>query len=609
MLMLDSIVSFYHEIIAALVNGDRFIISILIGAGAIALHAKSRLKITAPNAQEYDFIKLVSLPDLVGRKRYRKLAILYTLSLELVYAVLCLLQPLFPQQIGAVPTDQLATSGYGGASWPLVAALGVVGVLPSVPGFGKLEEGIRNFALSLNDIPGEFFRRVARLSQGEIKEFLERDQRYRPDLARYWRIHNLALAAGCAPAVAHQAARRVVGLYLFSRWVLDSSSIWSEEHYVPLQDVLDIFRPGEREMRAQIDELLAETSKSRVVNHVMQNTAINVIRALTTDEAQAVSDYALKLSLPGGLPADAALTQPELDEYPALTDKWKNRSEDVSVMNKRLCGLFSVLALRDERVSSEYISNKSADGDPVLGEMFKLMDRSKNDLVSRLFNSWFTATVSGFLSCLVILVLIRMMFEPASGTGKLTPFQRDLFTAATFGLAAWFSGRWGLSIRNFNIERGSWIQFDQLHRFRPSQYAGIFLSAYGVGFLLMLCSTFAFTLMNGDGEHLAGVPIWSFFIYPLAWALIPATVAVALCCLADWVSQKGKPANIYVTSFALSFGVAFVAFLSGAMTGSSNDFIRLLSSDATVSALVFTAVGFLLFSASLQGYKQDELVA
>lgn len=392
--MLDGIVAFYRETITTLVDGDRFFVSVVVGVVAIALHAKSRLKITAPHAQEYDFIKLISLPDLVGRKKYRKLAILYTLSLELVFAILCLLQPLFPQ-IGVVAPDQLASAGYGGASWPLVAALGVIGLLPSVPGFDKLEEGIRNFALSLNDIPGEFFSRVARLSQGEVKELMERDQRYRPDLARYWRVHNLALASGCAPAVAHQAARRVVGLHLFSRWVLDGSSIWSEEHYVPLKEVLDIFRPGERGMREQVEELLAETSKSTVVKYVMQETAIDIARALTADEAQAVSDYAVRISMPDGFPTDAGRRQADLIEYLSLAGKWQTKSDDVSVMNKRLCGLFSVLALRDEKVSNEYLARRLPGGDPVLGEMFKLMVRSKNDLVLRLFNSWSTATVLG----------------------------------------------------------------------------------------------------------------------------------------------------------------------------------------------------------------------
>lgn len=606
--MLDSIISTYNSAIAALVEGDRFIISIIIGALAIALHAKSRLKITAPRAQEYDFIKLITLTDLVGRRKYRKLAILYTASLELVYAALCLLQPLFPQHIGAATADELVGAGYGGASWPLVAALGVIGVLPSVPGFDKLEEGIRNFALSLNDIPGEFFRRVTRLSQTEVKEFLERDQRYRPDLDRYWRVHNLALASGCAPAAAHHAARRVVGLHLFSRWVLESSSIWSEEHYAPLKEVLDIFRPGENGMREQIDELLAESSRSKVVNYVMKSAGTNAIRPLTVGEAQAVFDCALKLSAPGGAPADDALTQSEIDEYMPLAAKWRTTSEEVSVMNKRLCGLFSVLALRDEKVSMEYINSNSAGGDSVLGEMFKLLDRSKNDLESRLSSSWFIATVLGFISCLIILAVSRMNSELEPDPGLLTPFQKDVFTAATLGLAAWFAGRWGLSIRNFRIERGNWIYLEKLYRFRPSQYAGIFLSAYGVGFLLMTCSTFLHTLLNGDGQNLAKVEVLSFFVYPLAWALIPAAAAVALCCLADWVSQKGRPANIYTTSFALSFGVAFVAFLSNATTIGANALATALSSNETISALVFTMVGFLLFSATLRSHMKDELV-
>jgi hypothetical protein len=298
-------------------------------------------------------------------------------------------------------------------------------------------------------------------------------------------------------------------------------------------------------------------------------------------------------------------------------------------MNKRLCGLFSVLALRDEKVLNEYLTGMSSGGDPVLGEMFKLMDRSRNDLVSRLFNSWFTATVLGFLSCLIALILMRTVLDRAPRPGQLTPFQNDLLTAVTFGLAAWFAGRWALSIRHYMIERKNWIPFDRLHRFRPSQHAGIFLSAYGVGFLLMMCSTFLFTLMNGDGDKLTAVS-WPFFIYPLCWAFIPATAAVALCCLADWVSRDGtKPANIYVISFALSFCVGVTATLSLAITDSVNrvlahsaamddrntatnnsgGFFTLLSSDATVTALVFTTVGFILFAAILQGHKKDELAA
>lgn len=601
MLMTDTVISYYWEVIAALSGGNSFLFSFIVGAAAIALHSKDRLKIAAPRGEEYDFVRLLSLPALVGKAQFRKSFLLYTASLEVVYLILCLSQPLLPLGFFG-NTPEFKATGYVGATWPMAAALGVVGLLPSVPGFSQVENWLREWALSINDIPNSFYRRVTRLSQGEIGTFLQRGARYGTDLNRYWRVHNLVLAAGLSPQDAHEAARRVVGFDLFARWTLDGGAIWSLDEYDKLQEIFDILRPKTRGTRNEIDKLIVETAGSKVVEYVASTANINLNRQLTVQEIQAVSDMVSTSLAAGKAEIMTQVSAAELAAYQALLGRWKEKSEELLVSNRRLSGIFAVLALNDRGVRH----STTVRNDAVLQEMLSLVDRSVSKNLNPLQNAWLSSSIVGFVACLVGVTAYKYL-----APSDADPFVYSLFVAVTLGVACLFAGLSALVIRNTSIDKGDWLYFEGFLSIPLFQYRGVFFTASAFAFAIMTGSTLLDTLQRGgDLTKLNSLgAVISFLLYPAAWSLIPATLAVALCCIADWSVRKGSDDTGYGVALIFSSLVLLMSFMVHLSYQTVNEQYRSIFGEKILSVGIFACFALVLFGMSLRANARNSQLA
>jgi len=593
----------YSGFISALKSGDNFAFSFFIGFVAIIFHARKRLQIIAPRGDEYDFVRLISLPAVVGRAQYRRLLLIYTLCLQLLYLFICVSKPLFPNLFGNNPD-------YQGAAWPLGAALVVVGLLPSTPYVDEIEMSLRKFAFNAADVPDEFFRRVTRLSQSEIRNYLEKDDRYTEEMERYWRIYNLAVLVGHASSEAHITARRVIGSDLFSRWILDDSVSWSPGEYDKLRDVVDILKPKVEAQRREVDELVADTELSKVVRYLLTESGLSLTEPFKDGDIHILRGLIAKLpNLTSG--DESKFTSGDLELYKTLPQRWGSKMQGQLGLNRQLCGLFVIIALNDRKFVLDYIYSERDDQDNVLKQILVLVEQSRPQESRTVYNALALACLSGFAVCFVIFSVYRTLTD-GTDLNPIGPFEFSFYTSLTLGLTCFLAGFSALVIRTIKIDRKSWRPFTGFGAFPIIQYRGIIAMSGVVSFVIYLMLTLGYTYRAGDIDNvirLGADGTFRFIFFHVFWSLIPVTFSIGLCVVAD-IFEDSSDFNIRKKFIAMLMS-SIVIFASYIVHQSyqtvDNKYMDIFWS-AMVSTAVFAFIGHMAFGISMRAHAKNNVM-
>jgi hypothetical protein len=578
MLIGELVTEQYGHIISFLKDDGGFALSFIAGMFAILFHAKSRLQITAPRGEEYDFVRLLSLPALVGRDQFRRLFLIYVILLEIFFIFLCLVKPLFPNIIGNTPN-------YQGPAWPLGAALVIVGVLPTVPGIDQIELGLRRFSLSAADIPDEFFRRVTHLTQSEIRKYLESDPRYRAELSRYWKIHNLTLAAGLSLDEANEAARRAIGLIFFSKWTVDDSSIWQEGEREKLKEVFDLLRPKVASLKQELDELANDTFSSQVVEHIFSRIGVSVTEELTAVQIDAISELVSTILAVGRYlkieelsDEDIAKHAAAMQEYHDLANTWRAKILDLSKSNRRLCAVFATLAVNDRETAVSIVQSPIVGaqhqmaGNIMLREMLVLVNKVSRRSAAPIYNSTVVATVCAFVVCFAFLYAYRVIGDyrippapPKPGDPiRAGAFEFALATSLTLAVTFLSAGLAALFFRNVRLPRGTYIKYESPLQFQILQYRWTGIAILLSAFIPYTIATILYAFRMGDVSNLIDLDRFgslSLISFCIAWSLVPTTFAIGLCSTADIIPSNQGTHRLVRTSIFFSLVVGFIAFL------------------------------------------------
>ncbi|MEX2741070.1 hypothetical protein AB3480_06435 [Rhizobium mongolense] len=596
--MFGSVGQLYDQVLAILTSGDGYFVSFAAGVIVIAFHARNRLQIIAPRGEEFDFVRLLTLPAIVGKDLFRRSCIIYTILLEVLFLFLCLSQPIFPSFIGELP-------GHQGGAWPLGAALVIVGLLPSVKGIDQIELMLRQFALSASNIPDEFFRRVTRLSQSEVTAYLEREPRYHADLDKYRKIYSLVIASGCAPSEAHDAARRAIGCDLFARWTLGGGAIWSAGEYDKLKDVFDVLQPKARALKREIEDLVSVASSSKVVNYILAKNLIQASQPINRDQTQKAVELASAIRA-GSCKIDELSS--EMEPYSSLRDRWLEESAELSVSNRRLCALFAIQAMNDRRLVREYIQSDEGDRDTVLREMLILVNKARKYSIPPVYNASLIGGAAAFLTCFVaflIFLSISDLFYPPNSK-RLGAFEYSLYTSATVLTCFIFAGLAALFFRRVSLEQDAWTNFTGFLRFPVLQYKGIIVAAAVCAIIPYIISIVAYAYRTGDVKQFADLGrygTFNFLMFCAAWSLIPATFAVGLCLVTDVESsQRGE--GFYTVAIISASIVLFVAFVVHQSYISVDGRYREIFWSGLISTGTFALIGLLVFGRSLREYRK-----
>lgn len=579
LLMTGSVTDLYGSWTNFLAGGDGFVLSFLAGMLAIAFHARNRLQITAPLGDVYDFVRLLSLPTLVGQHHFRRSYFIYVFLLEVFFIFLCLAKPLFPNIVGNQP-------GYEGAGWPLGAALVVVGVLPTLPWIDQIELSLRRFALSAADIPNEFFRRVARLSQSEIKRHLQSDPGRGQELSRYWRLHNLALLAGCSSPEANDAARRGVGLDIFAKWTVDDTLIWNDGERAKLKEVFDLVRSRSIVMREALNGLASDTSASPIVTLVAKNAQMSLLTSPMTDaQINAVTATPVNALIAAAAPNDQLYLN-DLANYSAKAGAWRKVIEELSLCNRQLCAVFATLAVNDPDTTNQIINRSPTSGyggtpdaaqtvndDIILREMLITLKSVSLRQPYPAYNSVAMAAIIAFILCFSLIFCQQTIWgaeatRQLASIRKATTFEFSFFTSLTLAVTFLAAGLCTLFIRRSNLAANRWQRHGNLLQMPLIQYAAMLPRILISAFIPYTLMTIGYAYYMGDIKNLIDLNrlgTYSFVGFCMSWSLIPAVGSIGLCAMADHIDVQtdDPPSKSYLALLIAVFsGLAtFVGFL------------------------------------------------
>ncbi|MCA1444484.1 hypothetical protein I6F07_30745 [Ensifer sp. IC4062] len=578
-------------------------LTFLFGALTIAFHSRKRVEslITPPRGEEFDFVRLLSLPAIVGKSVFRKAYLIYTVSLEILYFFMCASQPI----IRVLAEGKL--DGFEGPAWPLGAALIVIGVIPSTPLFAQIELSLRSMAHSVSNIPDEFYERVTKLSQSEIEAYVGRDPRYEPDLQRFRKIQSLALYAGCSREEADKVARRTVGAELFARWTINGQDIWSAGEFDKYRDVLDVLKPKSETLKQEVKELVSKTLASPVVRYIIEKSNTSPEVPIGDGDSQRIQSISAEI-LANPASSSASLQQEDIRSYLTLADLWRAKATEIGVSNRRLSALFSIIALNDTRVMKAHLhpDHGARPLDVVLRELLLLVRRSRSK-PRPWNNAALLSTFTAFVGCVILLTAYHKIRAAFFGPSSVGPFEEAFFTSASLFTSFLAAGICALFIRTHKIDQGTWIPFSDIRNFPLSQYGGIVFAATTCAFATAIIWVILYQwrydsvvalLEAGQGRILVLTG------YYAICSLIPAMYGVGLCVITDCVTeieQRSEGLRLPLYCFAAIFIVIYILLETSVLIEPVYRTIFLVS---LVSKSLFSLIALVTFALSLQSNGQ-----
>lgn len=611
-------------------GGDSFAVSFLFGGVVIALYAGKRLGdlISPPKDEEYDFTRMLSLSTMVGRDVFYRAYIFYLFLLEFFYFILCSFQPLKD-----ILQGQSSTITFGGATWPLGAALLVVGVLPATPVVVQIEQSLRRFAHNMANIPDEFYNRVTALSTQDIETLASQSHEYDSEVEFFWRVTNILIVLGYDLDEAARKARKCVSLRLFGEWTLDRKELWSQSEYEKYRDVVELLRPRFEALKLQLSQIIAETESSDFMTSVMKrNCGIDL--AAKPDHAQT---EALRVDAEGilsGLPASSGYAIPpaDVDAFKQLRDNWGKLTKECEVAAKRLIALFSIIARNDKRTLRELerpinastlashgiVSTDKRFNDPVLRAFARLI-RSVGPTSEPWYNSILLSVLSIFVITTVVASLYRIGTENPffqrlvgispnfSGIDTLIrgAVIKSLIDAFFIALACWFASVTALFIRSSKLRDEEWLTFYDFKTIPISSYGGVFFASLAASFPALVLQYVSFYKVSGQTTRADNM--LEVMATNLGISISFGLYAVGLCVLTDIISLN-KCRNYFWLCFTVSFpAILFNFFVLVVSPGYLGSIVYFLNQNLIYIATCYG--GILIYGKGLQSRMNSSRVA
>jgi hypothetical protein len=586
-----------------------FLVSFVFGAIVIAFFSRKKLEdfVSPPKGEEYDFVRMLTVTSVVGGEVFRTAYLYYLVLLEFFYAFLCISKPVV-FGLASAPEG----GAFEGASWPLGAALLVVGFLPSSPILAQVELAIRNAAYNAANIPGVFFERVTRLSQSDVEELVSVAPAYRPDLERFYDLNTMLACLNIPPDDALSIARKTVGADLFAQWTLKGSNIWSAEEYDKYKDVLDLLKPKYEALHKDIQDLARRTRSSPVVIAILSGAGVSLNGTKFDQEAASVIRQRADQMAAGHAGAGQATPgQEDIDHWHRLRELWLEKEGELSIAIRRLSALFSILARNDRHIRKLYggkATDENALGlvklDPVLKRLLDLLeDRIGPNLW---YNTSLVSNIAAFAGCFTLLSIYLyfvdpLLFGPPPDGSVETTIKTSLMTSANLFLSFVIASLTALSLRALRKKNDTWIMFRDLATFPFVQYLPIALvsalAAFMPQIVLYILYYYQDTATNDVLQQSQDI-LADTMVFKILWTLVPVSFAIGLCVLCDIVERNREAAMRTPLPIAMSVIVGFIAFILLSM----NNEIYPISGGAfwhnIVSSWLFAAGGLLVFQAS-----------
>lgn len=546
--------------VAALFGKDSFAFSFIFGGVVIALYAGKRLGelLTPPKDEEYDFTKMLSLATMVGQDVYYRSYVFYLFFLEFFYLILCLFQPL--KDILLEKSTQIV---FEGSTWPLAAALLVVGVLPATPVVVQIEQSLRRFAHNMAQIPDDFYNRVTALSTQDIETLVRDVGEYEAEGELVWTVRNLLIVMGFDPEESLRKARKCAALRLFGEWTLDRKELWSQSEYQKYRDVIDLLRPRYEALTGQLSELVRTSESSDFVSALVSTVGVDIRNKIEDAEILDRLRAPAESFLTGSNRNTSALKPNDIESLKQLRDAWSKLTKECDTSAKRLMALFAIIARNDKRTLRELerpanaamlttggmVEREGRFKDPVLRAFAQLL-RSDATTTEPWYNSLLSATILVTSASVLGIGLYRIATENSVVTNLLkvigpkvsldvvvrTAFLKAGLDAVCLALAFWLAAAAALFLRSAKLRNQEWLTFYNFKGMPISSYGGILLASSVAAFpALMLQYVAYYKFVRSETEasdliHTIGTNI--------GVALAIAINSVALCILTDIISLK-----------------------------------------------------------------------
>ncbi len=600
--------------------------SFFFGMLVVALYATKRLGelISPPRAEEYDFTKMLTLSTMVGKDSFLRSYFFYVFFLEFLYVFLCLTRP-----IVSVLVDSESGITFDNTSWPLGAALLVVGVLPATPIVAQVEAGLRRLAHSLAQIPDDFFGRVSALSTSDLESLVANVPQYKSEVDLYWTINNLLLILSFPADDAARMARRFISVRLFREWTIDGRDIWSQREFDRYKEVFDLLKPRSDSLEKDVNNLITLTKNNAYILDALRAHPSFILRDkpidyLVVDDIRRKVDFSRfnKAQIKGSAEAPTTFDSVEL-----LRERWLSKAHESDVAGRRLIALFSIIARNDKIASHSFtmpsnsttfnrggtvnVAINQRHNDPVLRELARLAT-IESQALEPWYNSILIANVAAFFICLLGLWIYLSAIDFSLLDSKAAYNFGDsvkeslLLSAGTtveYCLSFLFAGLAALFIRSIKVRDHTWIVFEDIRRIPITQYMSVLVVATIAAFTPSMVSYVAFYTFVEPSTFASQAPatLWSAISTRLLFALIWGFVGASACVIADFARPNNRSTNS--NSMIFCYGAIFISLLLCALILIATPGIAVASRPfwhRLVGVLFVTAIGILSFSASLR---------
>ncbi|MGO8056959.1 hypothetical protein ACC716_01940 [Rhizobium johnstonii] len=532
-----------------------FLLAFIFGAIVIALYAGKRLGelITPPEDEEYDFTRMLSLAMIVGLDVYRRSYVFYVFLLEFFYVVLCTFEPL-----ANLLLDQSNTVVFDGAAWPLMAALIVVGVLPTTPAVVQIEQSLRRFAHRMAQIPDDFYNRVMALSNEEIEVIVASSMKHRSDVELFYTVRNLLAILDFDDDEAIRRARKCAGLRLFGMWTLRGKDLWSQSEYQRYRDIIDLLQPRYDELLAKVHKALDETLASPFIQGILAAHSI----AIDAKYEKEIDDWRetarQQIAAAGGKNSSSAIARAD------LMTTWEKITDECEVASKRHIALFSIVARNDRRALREL--SRPMD-EPMLarrGAMvrearfedsalrhFAAMLKTNSMQAEPWFNSLLTACLISLIAAVFVMTIYRLGTQSVIDWWKLSPSSaetahlvrtalvRSASDALTLGLAFWLSGAAALFWRSAKVSDEAWLTYYDPKSVPTSSYFSLVLASALAAFPALMLQFVIFysgnTCDSAVGANCPQILVYS-TLTNLGVSVAIGLFSVGLCVITDVIN-------------------------------------------------------------------------
>ncbi|APO72205.1 hypothetical protein IE4872_PD01684 (plasmid) [Rhizobium gallicum] len=600
------------------IGADSFAASFVFGMIVIALYANKRLGelITPPKGEEYDFTRMVTLSTMVGRDVFYRAYFYYVALLEFFYLFICTSRPLVSALV-----DGKTDMRFDGPSWPLGAALLVVGVLPATPIVAQLETSLRRFAHSLAQIPDDFFGKVTALSTSDIEEMASKTPQYQEELELFRKISNLLAILGFPEDECARMARKCLSVKLFHGWTVGGKDIWSLKEYERYSDIFDLLKPKSETLQRDVAGLVRVTERLVFVGKVLAaNPGIELRNPLDSTSLKKLVGEGEALLDPAK--SGDTISQAERTSLEEAKDSWIKKAEECDVAGRRLIALFSIIARNDRRAMREFQRKDPKPGvggrsevfsDPVLRELCRML-RTNSPTSEPWYNSMLLSGLAAIICCtlglwiylwVVDVVLTVFATSLASTLSIMVTSAKEslglaMNTSFEFSLSFLFAGLTALFIRSVKTRDETWLAYRGIHDIPVSTYLPVFACSTVAAFLPSVISYVGYYLFKDQGAFQTQQPdvVLQSLLFRLKFSTVWGLVATIFCAVIDIVSEQnvrmiGARFRVLTVVAVLLLGFIVMLLTDGYSLQSRNFWHRL------VGITLVTGFGIAVFATSI----------